>query len=123
MTTTIAVDRLGLTVGDVAAEADVTPSTVRFYEQHGLLRASRTAGNQRRFGHDAPCRIKIAKVAQRVGLTIKEIAELLDRLPPDPGPPDWMAIGEALVRDARQRMAQLQAALDAITSGEKLCQI
>ena len=57
-----------LTVGEVARESGVSGSAVRFYERQGLVRAARTGGNQRRFDSDAACRIRVARVAQRVGL-------------------------------------------------------
>ncbi len=38
-----------LTIGDVAARSGVAPSALRFYEREGLIRATRTGGNQRRY--------------------------------------------------------------------------
>jgi DNA-binding transcriptional MerR regulator len=65
----------GKAVAEVARESGVAASAVRYYEEHGLIKAERTSGNQRRFSTTAPCQIKIALVAQRVGLTLREIAE------------------------------------------------
>lgn len=112
-----------LTVSDVAAESGVAPSAVRFYERHGLVTAVRTSGNQRRFDVSAPCRIKVAKVAQRVGLSVREIAELFSSLPAEPGAQDWAAVARALVDEAEQRVGQLRAALDDLGSGTKLCEL
>lgn len=111
------------TVADVARESGVTPSAVRFYEQHGLLRAVRTAGNARRFDADAACRIKVAKVAQRVGLTIREIAEIFDRLPANPAPADWGIVCHTLIREAEERMAALHAQLNALGGNTRLCEL
>ncbi|HWM75347.1 MAG TPA: MerR family DNA-binding transcriptional regulator, partial [Nocardioides sp.] len=86
-----------LSMGEIARLSDVAPSAVRFYERHGLIAAYRTAGNQRRFLPAAACRIRIARVAQRVGLTVREIAEILDDLPDDAGPDEWSGIGERLI--------------------------
>lgn len=83
----------------------------------------RTAGNQRRFGADAACRVKVARVAQRVGLTVAEIAELLAMLPPDPQPTDWHRLQGVLVAEAQRRIADLNAQLTALSSGEKLCEL
>src|SRR5687768_14434822 len=88
-----------LAVGEVAAAAGVAPSAVRFYEQHGIVRAERTAGDQRRFDGSAACRIRVAKVAQRVGLTVREIAEVFADLPPDPRPQDWGEVAEHLIAE------------------------
>ncbi len=112
-----------LTVGDVADEAGVAVSAVRFYEKHGLVSAVRTAGNQRRFTRGAACRIQVARVAQRVGLSVREIAEIMDGLPADPGPDDWTAVTETLVREAQARIDALQAALDDLGGDSKLCDV
>ncbi|MPY79602.1 MAG: MerR family transcriptional regulator [Actinophytocola sp.] len=112
-----------LTVSEVAAESGVAPSAVRFYEKHGVINAVRTSGNQRRFDESTACRIQVAKLAQRVGLSVREIAELFDDLPADPGPDEWGAIAGRLVIEAEERVAQLKARLAELGSGAKLCEI
>lgn len=112
-----------LSVSEVAELAGVAPSAVRFYEKHGVVAAARTSGNQRRFTEDAPCLIKVAKVAQRVGLTIKEIAAILALLPPAPGIKDWGCVAKALVEEAEVRVEALKRQLAAMESGDKLCEL
>ncbi|WP_392426038.1 MerR family DNA-binding transcriptional regulator [Barrientosiimonas humi] len=112
-----------LTVSDVAAESGVASSAVRFYERYGVIRAQRTAGNQRRFASDASCRIKVAKLAQRVGLTVREIAETFDTLPPEPQPEDWSRIAGQLVTEAEQRVEALKRATAAMSGGGHLCEL
>ncbi|MEV4200300.1 MerR family transcriptional regulator [Micromonospora globbae] len=112
-----------LTVSDVARESGVSGSAVRFYERQGLITAGRTSGNQRRFGPEAACRVRVARVAQRIGLSVGEIRELLAALPPDPEPADWQALHERLTAEAEQRIRELHAALDDIRSGRKLCEL
>lgn len=112
-----------LTVGEVAAESGAAPSAVRFYEKHGVVRAVRTPGNQRRFDETAACRIQIARLAQQVGLTVREIVELFEALPEDPAPADWERVADHLVLEAETRVARLRALLDDLGSGTKLCVI
>ena len=112
-----------LTVGEVAAASGVAPSAVRFYEKHGLVTARRTAGDQRRFDDSAACRIKVARVAQGVGLTVREIADVFSALPADPAPEDWHRIAVVLVEEAEARVAALRARLEAIGAGGRLCEI
>ena len=38
-----------LTIGELSARSGVAPSALRFYEKEGLIHASRTSGNQRRY--------------------------------------------------------------------------
>ncbi|SIR80894.1 MerR family transcriptional regulator [Williamsia sterculiae] len=121
--TTVAQDAdFARTVGDVADEAGVAPSAVRFYESHGIIHARRNTGNQRRFDDSAACRIKVAKLAQRVGLTVREITELFDDLPTHPAPDDWGRITDALVAEAERRVAALRSYLAEMGSDGLLCQ-
>lgn len=112
-----------LSVSEVASASGVAPSAVRFYEKNGLITAQRTTGDQRRFDDNAACRIKVARVAQRVGLTVREIADVLTALPDDPQPDDWARIADVLIEEAEARTAVLRAHLDEIRSGARLCEI
>lgn len=111
------------TVSDVAATSGVAPSAVRFYEKHGVINGVRTAGNQRRFDESAACRIQVAKLAQRVGLTVREIAALFTDLPGSPGSADWERVASQLITEAEQRVSDLKAQLDAIGTDTTLCEI
>lgn len=75
-----------LSVGEVAARTGLATSAVRFYEAHGLITADRTSGNQRRYRRDVLRRIGFIRVAQRVGLSLDEIASALASLPADRAP-------------------------------------
>ncbi|GAB3431062.1 MerR family transcriptional regulator [Actinophytocola sediminis] len=112
-----------LTVSDVAAGSKVAPSAVRFYEKHGIVDAVRTGGNQRRFDGSAVCRIQIARLAQQVGLTVREIADLFAALPSDPAPEDWGVIADRLVTEAERRVDDLRAHLSSLSSGARLCEL
>jgi MerR family redox-sensitive transcriptional activator SoxR len=112
-----------LTVSDVAASSGCSPSAVRFYEKHGVITAVRTPGNQRRFDESAPCRLKVAKLAQRVGLTVREIAQIFADLPPAPDPERWAPVAQVLVAEAQARVDELRERLDELGSGAKLCEI
>lgn len=106
----------GLTVGDVAAGSGVAPSAVRFYEEHGVIRAVRTPSNQRRFDDSAVPRIQIAKLAQRLGLTVREIAELFADMPAEPTCADWSRVADHIVAEAQTRMSDLTSHLQLLTS-------
>jgi MerR family redox-sensitive transcriptional activator SoxR len=84
-------DHTGLTIGEVAARAGVTTSALRYYESEGLISSSRTSGGQRRYHRDVLRRIAFIRVAQRVGLSLDEIAMSLASLPTQRTPikADW----------------------------------
>lgn len=113
----------GRTVSEVARESGVAASAVRFYERHGLVSSRRTSGNQRRFDDDAACRVRAARVAQRVGLSLAEIADVLADLPRDATLEDWMRLHDTLAAEGERRIAELRAALLDIASDRKICDL
>ena len=80
-----------LTIGEVSARSGVATSALRYYEEQGLIFAERTAGNQRRYRRMTLRRVAFIRSAQRVGLTLDEIAEALATLPAGrtPTKADW----------------------------------
>src|SRR6266511_4823851 len=68
-----------LTVSDLANRVGVSPDAVRYYERLGLLPPpERSAAGYRRYDQRAVERLRLVKGAQRVGLRLREIAELLE---------------------------------------------
>lgn len=81
----------GLGVGQVAERSGVAVSTLHFYEANGLIESWRNGGNHRRYSRDVLRRIAVIRVAQRAGVSLKEIAEALKTLPlgRTPNARDW----------------------------------
>lgn len=69
---------IGLTIGTLAAAADVGVETVRFYQRRGLLETPTRDGGMRRYGSEDLRRLRFVKQAQAAGFTLKEIGDLLD---------------------------------------------
>lgn len=68
-----------LTVSRLASQAGISSDTIRYYERIGVLQtAPRTAGGYRIYGEDALERLHFVKGAQRLGLKLTEIRELLE---------------------------------------------
>ena len=67
-----------LTVGQLASRTGVRADTIRFYEREGLLPIpQRTEGEHRRYGPTDVDRLLFIRGAQRLGLRLAEIRELL----------------------------------------------
>ncbi|WP_225828633.1 MerR family DNA-binding protein [Streptomyces naphthomycinicus] len=67
-----------LTVAEVAARAELSASAVRYYHRLGLLTAHNNArGSHRRFDESVLDRLRFIRSAQRLGLSLLEITELL----------------------------------------------
>ena len=98
-----------LTIGQLSERSGVAPSALRYYETEGLITATRTAGNQRRYQRAMLRRIAFVRSAQRVGLSLEEIAEALATLPggraPTPGGLDSAVPGVAAADRGADRTA------------------
>jgi MerR family redox-sensitive transcriptional activator SoxR len=63
-------------ISEVARQAGIQPSAIRYYEQIGLLpRAERTSG-QRRYDSTALYRLAVIQRARQLGFTLEEIRQL-----------------------------------------------
>jgi DNA-binding transcriptional MerR regulator len=70
---------MDLTVSVVADRVGLSPDAVRYYERLGLLPPpARSAGGYRLYDEAAVERLRFVKGAQRVGLRLREIGELLE---------------------------------------------
>jgi len=68
-------------IGELAAEFDVTPRAIRFYESEGLL-APRREGQRRVYTPRERTRLKLTLRGKRLGLTLSEIRSLIDMYEP-----------------------------------------
>ena len=65
-------------IGQLAARLAINPRTIRFYERAGLLpEPERTASGYRLYRHADEQRLRFIKSAQRLGLSLGDIEELL----------------------------------------------
>ena len=78
-------------IGEVAERAGVATSALRFYEEHGLITSERNESGHRRYHPDVLRRVSFIRTAQRVGLSLGEIADALSSLPAarTPTARDW----------------------------------
>jgi DNA-binding transcriptional MerR regulator len=68
----------GLRVAQLAELVGVSPDTIRYYEREGLLApAPRTAAGYRQYPPEVVERVRFIQGCQRLGLRLREIAELL----------------------------------------------
>lgn len=68
-----------ITIGKLAALAEVSADTVRYYEDERLLSpAGRSAGGYRLYDQDSLRRIRFIRQVQQCGFTLSEIRDLLE---------------------------------------------
>ena len=65
-------------IGEVAEKVGVSVDTLRYYERLGVLpRAHRTTGGFRSYGDEVIKRMKFIQQAQALGLTLKDVRQLI----------------------------------------------
>jgi MerR family redox-sensitive transcriptional activator SoxR len=106
-----------LTVGQLSARSGVAVSALHFYEAQGLISSRRSAGNQRRYGRDVLRRVAFVKAAQRVGISLRTIREVLEELGDRRTPTrrDWARLSAVWRQDLDDRIAELEALRDRLT--------
>lgn len=65
------------TIGELAREFDVTPRTIRFYEEQGLLSPKRT-GQNRVYCNKDQVRLKLILRGKRLGFSLAEVKSLFE---------------------------------------------
>lgn len=66
-----------MTITQVARDAGVRPSTVRYYESIGLLPEPRRVSGRRRYDPDILQRLALIHTAQQAGFTLAEVRVLV----------------------------------------------
>lgn len=105
-----------LIIGEFAARAGVSVATLRFYEERGLVHATRNAGNQRRYLRAELRRVAFVKAAQQVGLTLGEIEQEMATLPGGrvPTRADWARLSRSWRPRLDARIAELERLRDGL---------
>lgn len=65
------------TISELAAQLDISPSSIRFYEDKGLIKPKRTKGNQRIYTLKNRARLKLILRGKRFGASLDDIAEII----------------------------------------------
>jgi len=104
-------------VGRVAKRCGVKVSTLHFYEEKGLIRSWRNAGNQRRYKSDVLRRISIIKAAQKMGIKLEAIKQTFANLPDQrtPNAKDWQLLSSNWKDELNDRIAYLERLRDSLT--------
>ena len=109
-----------LRIGQLAKSAGVNVQTIRFYEREGLLAPpSRTASGYRAYTVSDLERVRVIRICQKVGFTLKDVKVVLEPhevLASRRGEPGTRsAAREKMLTFARQRLAQIDEKLAALS--------
>ncbi|MBV9100356.1 MAG: redox-sensitive transcriptional activator SoxR [Candidatus Dormibacteraeota bacterium] len=107
-----------LTITDVSRRSGFASSALRYYERLGLIAAERSGGGRRRYPRAVLRRLAFIRAARHVGLTLDEVRDALERLPPHATPTraDWTEISRSWRRRLNDEIAALVALRDGLDS-------
>jgi MerR family redox-sensitive transcriptional activator SoxR len=100
-----------LTISEISRRSGVASSALRFYEDRGLIESERTGSiGHRRYHRAVLRRIAFIVFAQKVGLTLDEIAVELSKLPKNyvPEHADWAKLSGTWTTRIDERIAELE---------------
>jgi len=97
-------------VTELARDLGVTPRTIRFYEDQGLISPQR-AGNTRVYTHRDRARMILILRGKQLGFSLRDIKEYLDLYVVDATQTEQV---QHLARKARERIDQLESQLQAV---------
>ena len=105
-------------IGDVARQSDVTPATIRYYEEIGLLTApARSEGGYRRYSAVTLEELEFIKKGQGLGFSLEEIGEILKLSRAGEAPCSHvLELAERNLAAAEERIRQLHAFRDRLAS-------
>lgn len=106
-----------LSIGELSKRSGVAPSALRFYEERDLIRSERNPSGHRRYSRPVLRRVAFIVFAQRLGLTLQEVATELKKLPSHevPTAADWAKLSGAWKKRIDQQIAQLEKLRDGLT--------
>ena len=99
-----------MTITEVARRSGVASSALRFYESRGLIVSERAGSGHRRYPRAVLRRIAFIVFAQKIGLSLDEIAAELAKLPQNrvPERADWAKLSSGWTRRVSERIAELE---------------
>lgn len=99
-------------ISELAAEFDISPRSIRFYEEKGLISPQRTRGNQRIYTRRDRARLKLILRGKRFGYSLDEIAEMIGMTDADISEVTQiersLAYGQRKLEEIRQRVQELE---------------
>jgi DNA-binding transcriptional MerR regulator len=113
-------------ISDLAGEFDITPRTIRFYEEKGYLSPNRE-GTRRIYSPAERTRLRLMLRGKRLGLSLDETAELIQMYGSRNNNRKQLELFVARLGEKRteleRRRKDLETALDDLQSVEDQCHI
>ena len=111
-------------ISELAHEFDITPRTIRYYEDEGLITPTRE-GQTRIYSHKDKIRLKLTLRGKRLGFSLAEIRELFDMYDTDRSSKTQLHSMIQLINVKRQSLHQqledIQMVMAELEAAEQRC--
>ena len=101
------------TITDLSSEFDITPRTIRFWEDQGLIAPERESG-KRVYSRRDRTRLKLALRGKRLGLSLAEIKDLINMYDADQDDQHQLHTLLGVLAKRRQALEQQREDIDAV---------
>ncbi len=98
-----------MSIGEVASEAGLRPSAIRYYERLGVLPKPVRVSGRRQYDDGVVERLAIVRFAKQVGFTMDEVRDLLDGIDRRPPPERWRRMAERKLSEVARLIADAKA--------------
>ncbi len=118
-------------IGEIARQAGIATSTIRYYERIGLLPPCKRVSGKRRYDASVLQKLGVIRLAQQAGFTIAEIQTLVHDFPTDTPPSErWAALAgskltelDAMIERAQRMKSLLETTLNCHCESLEQCAV
>jgi MerR family transcriptional regulator, redox-sensitive transcriptional activator SoxR len=111
-----------LTIGEVAKQAGIRASAIRYYESVEVLPAPRRINGHRRYDSSVLERLAVIQIAQQAGFTVAEIRTLFNGFTPEtPASARWEALAQQKLVEVDALIRRAQAMKQVLEEGLLRC--
>ncbi|MFL6438200.1 MAG: MerR family transcriptional regulator [Terriglobales bacterium] len=98
-----------MTISEVGRQAGIRSSTIRYYEQIGVLQPAQRVSGQRRYDNTVLYRLAIIQRAQQTGFTLDEVRRLFYGFrEKTPISERWRKLSEQKLKELEQMVEQIE---------------
>lgn len=99
-----------MSISQVTQATGLPPSTLRYYEEIGLLSPSGRVGGRRQYDDSVLQRLALIKTGQQAGFTLAEVGVLLNNvLDADSGEAGWQALVDRKLKEMDVLLHNIQS--------------
>lgn len=97
-------------IGEIAQKADIPASTIRYYEQIGLLPPAQRISGKRQYDAGILPKLGVIRLARQAGLSIAEVQTLVHEFPNNTPPTTrWQTLATTKIPELEAQIQHLQS--------------